>query len=541
MADIFCVKGVLVDPISRVKFGASLEIVGGKILNIVHDDSITAPFILPGMVDSHVHIESSMLMPVEFSAAAAKHGTIAAVCDPHEIANVAGVSGVDFMVNDAKNATIKLFFGVPSCVPSSPFDECFQPFTPDVIEGLINRDDLHFLGEMMNFPGVIGGSKSVMGILDVTRKAGKPIDGHAPALSGESLMRYVASGISTDHECFTMAEALEKIALGMKVLIREGSAAKNFEQLKELVRSNPESVMFCTDDCHPDDLKRHHINKFFKWCLEQGYDIFNILQATSVNPVKHYKLNVGLLQTGDSADFIVVDSLVDLNILSTYINGVDVLALKTRVDRISFPKYVFPEPSSFLNMNLDVISKGDKCKVIEIINDELVTNQLLIDVKKDKIVDIDTLNDILKIVVVSRYKPNEYAVGFIKGVGLKRGAIAASIAHDSHHIIAIGTNNSFIEHCIGYILQNRGGVCYDNSNCLYGLPLPVFGLMTNLDVNQAAQKYEEINNKVLADGCRLKAPFMTMAFMSLTVIPNLKITPSGLFDVAKFEPTSSFQ
>lgn len=530
-------KGVLVDPIERTMFGAELFVRDGVIESIKRDDSIKSPYIIPGMVDSHVHIESSMLTPVEFSKAAARCGTVAAVCDPHEIANVAGVAGVNFMIENAKSAIIKLFFGVPSCVPASPFDECFQPFTPEVVEELIKRDDLHFLGEMMNFPGVIYNNESVRKIIDITHKYKKTVDGHAPALSGDDLKKYVDAGISTDHECFTINEATEKINHGMKVLIREGSAAKNYNQLKELINTNASSVMFCTDDCHPDDLQKGHINLLLKKSLALGFDIFNILQATSVNPVKHYKLNVGLLQEGDSADFLIVNNLQDIRVESTYINGVDVLKKSTLTTKTIVPNYIFPE--SIGDIDISVPAKTGKFRAIGIINDELVTDNLEIVCDKNELsVDLD--NDLLKIVVLSRYVPNKFSVGFIRGFGLTKGAIAASIAHDSHHIIAVGADDNSIKQCLNYIVKNRGGVCYYNSEQIFGLPLPVFGLMTNLSVEGAGMKYGEINSRVVADGCKLKAPFMTMAFMSLTVIPKLKITPSGLFDVVQFKPTDMF-
>lgn len=538
MSTNFTVAGVVFDPINRESFGATLRIQDGKIVKIDKDSSIKHPVILPGFIDSHIHIESSMLTPANFAKAAVKHGTVAVVTDPHEIANVAGVKGVEFMINDAKGSDLKFYFGAPSCVPASPFDECFQPFTPEIIEGLMKRDDIHFLAEMMNFPGVIYKSESVMQILEKAHSVNKPVDGHAPGLGSDALKSYVSAGITTDHECFTLDEALEKIKLGMKILIRDGSAAKNFNVLHPLIKNYSEHLMFCTDDCHPDELLHGHINLKVKQSLALGYDVFDVLQVSSVNPVNHYKLNVGLLQEGDSADFLVVDNLQNLQIQSTFIDGVDVLAKKECVQKsYSALNYVFPTSFNPLHLNLRVASS--KVKAIEVINDELITNSVVI-TNEAETLSCNLKEDVLKIAVLSRYRENELSVGLIKGFGMKKGAIAASIAHDSHHIISVGCDDESIEKCLDFIIENRGGVCYFDGEQLYGLPLSVFGLMTDSTADLAAAAYEKINSKVIADGCKLKAPFMTMSFMSLSVIPHLKITPAGLFDVDKFNYTELF-
>ncbi|HOZ13591.1 MAG TPA: adenine deaminase [Tenuifilaceae bacterium] len=538
MSTNFTVAGVVFDPIKRESFGATLRIQDGKIVKIEKDSRIKHPIILPGFIDSHVHIESSMLTPSNFAKAAVKHGTVAVVTDPHEIANVAGVNGVEFMINDAKGSDLKFYFGAPSCVPASPFDECFEPFTPEIIEGLMKRDDIHFLAEMMNFPGVIYKSESVMQIIGKAHSVNKPVDGHVPGLSGDALKSYVSAGITTDHECFTLEEALEKIKLGMKILIRDGSAAKNFGALHPLIKEYSKHLMFCTDDCHPDELLHGHINLKVKQSLALGYDIFDVLQVSSVNPVNHYKLNVGLLQEGDSADFLVVDNLQNLNIQSTFINGLDVLETEEKVHKsYSALNYVFPTSFNPSNLNLKVASS--KVKAIEVINDELITNTVVINNEAETL-SCNLKEDVLKIAVLSRYKENELSVGLIKGFGMKKGAIAASIAHDSHHIISVGCDNVSIEKCLDFIIKNRGGVCYFDGQQLHGLPLPVYGLMTDSTAEVAASAYEKINSKVISDGCKLKAPFMTMSFMSLSVIPHLKITPAGLFDVDKFNYTELF-
>lgn len=538
---ISVVEGIIYDPIAKIIIPGRIILKNGRIDQIEPDDSITGPIILPGFVDSHIHIESSMLVPTAFSKIAIKHGTIAVVADPHEIANVAGVAGIDFMINNSKSAEMKFFFGAPSCVPVSPFDDCYEVIDSIEIEKLMKRKDIYFLGEMMNFPGVINSDADILKKISHALDNKKPIDGHAPGLVNESLKKYISTGISTDHECFTLEEAKEKLKLGMSVQIREGSAAKNFNTLHSLITTHPLKTMICTDDCHPEDLILGHINNTVKRSLKLGHNIFDILQVVSVNPVRHYNLDVGLLQIGDNADFIVVDNLENLNIKANIINGVNVLenssiSINTTSD---ITNYTF---SPTINLeNLSLMAKGSKVKVIEVLEGELVTNLIEKTVlTKDEKIITDIENDILKIVVVNRFKSNELYIGLIKGFGLTKGAIAESIAHDSHHIIAVGVDDLSIFRAIDYIIKNKGGVCYFDSNEIIGLALPVYGLMGFDSGNIIADKYKEINSKVVADGCKLQAPFMTLSFMALSVIPMLKITPRGLFDVTQFQFTDLF-
>lgn len=536
------VSGIIYDPIKRTKKAGIISIVNGRIGSIEDDESITGPLILPGFVDSHIHIESSMLIPSEFSKIAKKHGTIAVVADPHEIANVAGIEGIDFMINDSKNGEIKFFFGAPSCVPASPFDSCFEILDSKKIEQLLNRDDIFFLGEMMNFPGVVNDNPDVIKKIKTAIRAEKPVDGHAPGLSKDLLRKYVNSGITTDHECFTLEEAIEKINLGMMVLIREGSAAKNFNTLHPLIKIHPEMTMLCTDDCHPDDLIYGHINVQVKRSLAKGYDIFDILQVTSVNPIKHYKLNLGLIQEGESADFILVDNLSDLNVIGNYLEGVDILNdenINKRFQSDSNLNYLFP--SKILIEDLRLFPQKPKLKAIKIIEGELVTeieeyNTL---VEGNNIIS-DINNDFLKVVIINRYKNEEISIGFINGFGLKTGAIAESIAHDSHHIIAIGVDDFSIFNAIQFVIEKRGGLSYSNGSNVLGLPLPIYGLMSENSAEEIAKNYRNINEKVIEAGCKIKAPFMTLSFMALSVIPKLKITPKGLFDVNKFDFIDQF-
>ncbi|MEY1640216.1 adenine deaminase [Tenuifilum osseticum] len=529
------ISGKLVDPIGRRIVNAKIYFQDGVITQI--DESLDAEnvYIIPGFVDSHVHIESSLLVPTRFAQAAIKNGTVAVVADPHEVANVAGIEGVRFMIENARQSKLKFFYGAPSCVPASPVDECFEPFTSKEVAKLLDLPEVTHLAEMMNFPGVINGNTEVHSILSEAKARNKPIDGHAPGLSGENLTKYVSAGITTDHECFTLDEAKKKIELGMKVLIREGSAAKNFDALHPIIGQNPSMAMFCTDDCHPDELMGGHINKHVRKAIALGYDIFDVLQVASVNPVNHYRLNVGLLQVGQPADFIVVDNLKDFNVLSTYIKGVNVTNIEEDY-AAEPPLFSFPNHFDHHKIKLDFPS-GKPVKVIKVIEGELITETLKTSVP---VSGYDFDKDILKIVVLSRYNPNNIGVGLIHGFGMRKGAIASSIAHDSHHIVAIGANDDSILRAIDYIIESRGGICYFDGNETMGLALPFFGLMTNVDVSDAAKEYSLINKKLKADGCKLHAPFMTMAFMSLSVIPHLKLTPAGLFDVDRFSLTSIF-
>lgn len=536
------VEGVVYDPIKRIKIPGRILIESGRICRIDHDSNISGPIILPGFVDSHIHIESSMLTPVEFSRIAKKHGTIAVVADPHEIANVAGVEGIDFMIENSKGADIHFFFGAPSCVPASPFDDCYHVLDSLEIEKLLERDDIYFLGEMMNFPGVIYSDPDVISKIDSAKRHKKVVDGHAPGLTADDLTKYISSGIITDHECFTLDEALEKIHKGMKVLIREGSAAKNFDSLHSLIGTHTNNTMVCTDDCHPEDLIDGHINKLVKRSLSLGHNIFDLLQVVSVNPIKHYNLKLGLLQVGDSADFIIVDDLDNLVVSANFIKGKNILEdgkHQTSISKTNNLDYVFTKGIEINDLRLN--PKTNTIKAIQVLEGELVTELVDYSIKTlDQSVISDTENDFLKIVVVNRYKEKEVSVGFIKGFGIKKGAIAESIAHDSHHIIAVGVDDESIYRAIKYILNQKGGLCYNDGSTIWGLSLPIYGLISNEPAEIVAERYNDINTKVKNDGCLLKAPFMTLSFMALSVIPKIKITPRGIFDVIQFKFVDQF-
>lgn len=497
-----------------------------------------AEYVLPGFIDAHVHIESSMVSPSCFGAMAVQHGTVAVVSDPHEIANVVGEDGIDFMIENAKQSPLKFFFGVPSCVPATFFETSGAELNSDVVGRLLKRDDIYFLAEMMNYPGVIAGDERVIAKLRHAKAQGKPVDGHIPGVSGADLDKYVSAGISTDHECFTIDEASEKIALGMKILIREGSAAKNFTALHPLILEHPDMLMFCTDDCHPNDFQHGHINLTVKRALALGYDLFTVLKIACINPVLHYKLPVGLLTVGDSADFIVVDNLKDFNITQTYINGACVWdAASPFKSTISLPASL---PNKFdrdriTTKDIAVAAKSDKVRVIQIVDGELVTKEVVgSPIVENNYLISNSEEDILKIVVVNRYQNSPPAVGFIRGMGISRGAIATTIAHDSHNIICVGVKDEDIVSAVNTIVDYKGGLCVYTDNEASILPLPIAGLMSNLSVVETADKYENLEGIVRKLGSTLRSPFMTLSFMALIVIPEIKLSDRGLFSTKNF-------
>ena len=500
---------------------------------------------MPGLVDSHVHIESSMLIPSEFAKLAIKNGTVAVVTDPHEIANVLGINGVEFMIKNAEQTPLKTFFCAPSCVPATSFETSGAIIGPSEIEELFSKHKLNVLGEMMNYPGVIFDDIDVHKKLEIAKKYNAQIDGHIPGINGEQLEKYIASGISTDHECFGIDEAIEKIKLGMKVLIREGSAARNFNELFPLISKFNNMVMLCTDDSHPDDLIKYgHINKILKMGIKQDLDIFDLLFSASLNPIEHYNLPVGTLQKNDPADFIVVKDLQNFEIIETYIDG----KLVYSNNRILFnTKPEKPINKFFANKisskDIEVKDKGKNIKVIEVIDKELITNSFTC---KPKIINDNIVSnlekDILKIVVYNRYsQTSKPQVGFINGFGLNSGAIATSIAHDSHNIIAIGCSDDEIVSAINEIVENKGGLSYVKDKDYYTLPLEFAGLMTQRPAEEVAEIYQQLNTVIKSNGSKLSSPFMTLSFMALLVIPKLKIGDKGLFDVEKFEFTDLFE
>lgn len=551
----FKIQGNVVDIKAKNIFYGEVGVANGKITSIeplpnTKHQPQNSNFILPGFIDSHVHIESSMLVPSEFAKLAVVHGTVGTISDPHEIANVCGMDGVEFMIANGKTVPFKFHFGAPSCVPATIFETAGAALNAADVDILLQKNEIHYLSEMMNFPGVLSGDEEVYKKIAAAKKYGKPVDGHAPGLRGDDARRYIEAisirsstdavpplggGGATDHECFTADEALDKLKYGMKILIREGSAAKNFEALIDLMHEHFEMMMFCSDDKHPDSLVDGHINKLCQRAVAKGIDVFNVLQAACINPVEHYKMNIGLLHVGDAADFIVVEDLINFKVLQTYIDGL--LVAENGESRVMSPE------SGVLN-NFDCSEKnisafgcliseiGEKVYAIEALDGQLITNKIICNpVIKDGFYESGISNDILKIVVVNRYKNAPVAKSFIKNFGIKNGAIASSVAHDSHNIVAVGVDDESICKAVNLVIKERGGVSAVSNQKEMVLGLPVAGLMSNDDGYKVAAAYTAIDKMVKEEmGSTLTAPFMTLSFMALLVIPHVKLSDLGLFD-----------
>jgi adenine deaminase len=529
-------SGNIVDIVAGVIYPGTLEVRDGIIVNIVKETKNYDTHIIPGFIDSHIHIESSMLVPSEFARLAVTHGTVGAVCDPHEIANVLGVEGVRSMIENADTTSFKFSFGAPSCVPATPHETSGARIDIAETETLLQDGRIPYLSEMMNFPGVLGNDNEVMAKIAAANRQNKPIDGHAPGLRGEALRRYAAAGIDTDHECCEREEALEKIGLGMKILIREGSAAKNFEALYPLIEEYPDACMFCSDDKHPDDLAWGHINLLAKRAISKGIDVMKVLRCASLNPVLHYKLDAGFLQKNQPADFVVVDNLVDFTVLKTVIDG----KLAAERGKTCFPHRVPAILNRFFAGkktpdDFRVSIKGTQIRVIEVTEGRLMTGSLIETprIENGNAVS-DTERDILKIAVINRYENRPPALGFIKNIGLQKGAIASSVAHDSHNIIAVGVNDEAICDAVNLIIEQKGGISLVSDEFREVLPLPIAGIMSNEDGFIVAEKYARLNTLTRKLGTTLSAPYMTLSFMALLVIPQLKISDKGLFDSQSF-------
>jgi len=540
MKQAFTVQGNLVDLQRKSIYPASIQVADERIVAItpLPEGTPVRHYILPGFTDSHVHIESSMLIPSEFARLAVVHGTVATVSDPHEIANVCGLAGIEYMIADGNTVPFKFNFGAPSCVPATTFETAGATIDAADIEALMRREEIRYLSEMMNFPGVLNGDEEVLRKIAAAHRYSKPVDGHAPGLRGEAARAYIAAGISTDHECFTADEALDKLANGMKILIREGSAAKNFEALADLLHDHSDRMMFCSDDKHPDSLVAGHINGLCARAVAKGIDLFKVLQAACVNPVLHYGLKVGLLRPNDFADFIIVKDLEAFEVVQTFINGTLVAEngetriprtpSKTAVNQFSCTKKT---PADFAI----AATEGRQVAVIEALDGQLITNRVdeWLDAR-DGALQADAEKDILKLVVVNRYSNAPVATAFIRNFGFRSGAIASSVAHDSHNIVAVGVDDESLCRAVNLVIECKGGVSLADGEQEIVLPLPVAGLMSSEDGYEVAVRYAAIDAAAKALGTRLSAPFMTLSFMALLVIPHLKLSDLGLFDGDSF-------
>ncbi len=531
------VKGNIVDIELKKIFYGEIDVENGIIKTIgnISEEKEEFAYIMPGFIDAHVHIESSMLIPSEFAKLAVVHGTVATISDPHEIANVCGLKGVEYMIENGKTVPFKFHFGAPSCVPATVFETAGDSLDANAVDQLLAKNEIHYLSEMMNFPGVLQGNEDVFAKINSAKKYVKPVDGHAPGLRGEEARKYIEAGISTDHECFTKEEALGKLKFGMKILIREGSAAKNFEALIDLLNNHENEIMFCSDDKHPDSLVSGHINQLCQRAVAKGIDVFKVLKAACINPVKHYKMNVGLLKPGESADFIIVENMKSFKVKETFINGEKVA--ENGLTKIETQESYVINNFNCSKKNVDdfkiKISDFDR-EVIGALDGQLITEKIQMLPKKENGFYIsDVEKDVLKIAVVNRYNEAPVSKAFIHNFGLKKGAIASSVAHDSHNIIAVGTDDQSICDAVNLIIQSKGGISLaDHSNPAVNkiLPLPVAGLMSNEDGYKVAELYTHIDAAAKELGSKLSAPFMTLSFMALLVIPHLKLSDKGLFD-----------
>jgi len=499
--------------------------------------------IMPGFVDSHIHIESSMLTPYEFARKALIHGTVATISDPHEIANVCGIDGVNYMLNNARGAGLKFHFGAPSCVPATAFETAGAVLDSRAVDTLLGRDDIFYLSEMMNYPGVLFKDTEVLKKIASAKKYGKPVDGHAPGLKGDDAINYIAAGITTDHECFTKDEALHKLKYGMKILIREGSAARNFEALHELISEHPDKVMLCSDDKHPDELIKGHINELVVRAIGKGHDLFDVLRCACINPVHHYNMRCGLLKPGDPADFIVVQNFEQFNVQSVFIDGEQLvdegvckLEQKTHTTINSF------QTEEKHESDFSIPAKGNLVRVIDAIDGQLVTELAELEVASaDGLAVADVGRDLLKLTVVNRYENKPPAMGFIRNFHLKSGAIASTVAHDSHNIIAVGCDDTSIARSVNLLIKSKGGLSLVDGDEEMLLPLPVAGLMSTLSCDEVGELYSVMDKKVKQMGCTLRAPYMTLSFMALLVIPRIKLSDLGLFDGSSFTFTELFK
>lgn len=530
-------KGQLVDIHQRAIYPAAVHLSGSTISKVERLTSAEGPYLLPGFVDAHVHIESSMLIPSEFARLAVRHGTVATVSDPHEIANVLGEAGVEYMIANGQQVPFHFFFGAPSCVPATTFETAGATIDAAGVARLLQRPEIKYLAEMMNYPGVLQQDAEVMAKIAAAHRLGKPVDGHAPGLRGEQARQYAAAGISTDHECFTYEEGLDKIRLGMKIAIREGSAARNFEALIPLLREFPDQIMFCSDDKHPDSLLEGHINQLVARAVAQGYALFDVLRAACLHPVQHYNLGTGLLRAGDSADFILVNDLSSFEVEATYIKGQCV----ARQGQCLIPSQPAAAPNYFQctskqPADFALPASSEQARIIHAKAGALVTEQFTAEVRVEQGLALsDPDRDLLKLTVINRYQEAPPALAFIHGFGLKRGALASCVGHDSHNIIAVGTDDASLCRAVNLVIANKGGISAVSETEEQVLPLPVAGIMTTADGFETAKNYQAIDRFARQQlGCTLEAPFMALSFMALLVIPELKLSDKGLFDGSTF-------
>lgn len=502
----------------------------------------------PGFIDGHVHIESSMVTVPQFARAVVPLGTTSVISDPHEIANVLGYEGIRFMMESAKYNPLNVFFMLPSCVPSTRLETAGSQLRAFDIFPFLREKWVVGLGEMMNFPGVINGDEEVLDKIKVASE--KRVDGHAPGVGGKHLNAYIAAGIASDHESTTPEEALEKLRRGMYIMIREGTGTKNLRDLLKMVTpENSRRCIFCTDDRHPHDiLEEGHINFMIKTAIAHGIDPMSAIRMATLNPAEYFNLRkLGFLAPGNYADLVLLDNLSECRIRMVFKNG----QLVAEDGQMKYESSFKPDVKIRGSVNIKwlegdefvIPAMGKRCRVIGLIKDQIVTEELIIEPKiEDGRVVSDPARDILRCYVVERHHGSgNIGKGLVKGFGLKKGAMASSISHDSHNIVAVGVNDEDIFRAVIQINKMGGGLAVTcDGKVQAALELPIAGLMSSEPLEDVNRKLQQLNLQTRALGCNLADPFMAISFLALPVIPKLKITDLGLVDVDQFDFVSLF-
>lgn len=553
-ADFVIKNANIVNVLSEEIHEADIAIADGIIAGIgenYHGEkeiNINGAFVTPSFIDGHVHLESSMMLPKEFAKAVLPAGTTTVIIDPHEIANVFGLHGISFMHEAVKNLPMDVYTMLPSCVPATPFETSGFDLNSYDLSLLIDKPWVLGIAEMMNFPGVLNLDKNVMAKLELAKQKDKRIDGHAPMLSNKDLCAYIASGVKSDHECTTPNEAIEKLRLGMYLMIREGTAAKDLNALIPVLKNcNTRKCLFVTDDRHPSDLKEH-INGMVRRSVEAGVDPIKAVQCASLNTAEYFGLkDLGAVAPGYKADLLILPDL------KTFKPDMVIKGGKTVYENggltVNFEEAEVPSVRGSVNVkwiekdDFRINALSDTTRTIEIIPHQLVTKSTISKIKVENgnaVSNVDT--DTLKICVIERHRATgNIGKGFVKGFNIKNGAIASTVAHDSHNMIVVGTNDEDMYIAAVELVKTQGGkVVVSNGQVLSKLPLPIAGLMSNEKFEYVVDKCEELNNAAHSIGCTLEDPFMTMGFLSLPVIPELKITDKGIFDTTKFDFVNIF-
>lgn len=527
------IKGNILNVFTDEIYPGEIKIEHGIIESIKEVNADFNDIIVPGFIDAHIHIESSMLTPSRFAEIALRHGTTSVIADPHEIANVMGMDGIDYMIDDAKKTPLKYYFTAPSCVPATKFEKSGATISPNIIDNLLSRPEFVALGEVMDYNAVISNEKSILEKIKIAKKYHKPIDGHAPLLSGKNLQKYVKHGVITDHESTTKKEVAEKKRMGMKIMIREGSESK---MLEKLIYSNCDFIV--SADLKPEDLINGHLDKCLRKAVDYGMDPYEAIKLVTINPAEHYNLNAGSISPGKSADLVFIDNLRDFTVKRVVINGNTIFKKQKLLFRAN-PRPIdttlhvsLTKPEDFDLKAQNPAHKSATVNLINVSDNTIITKQssAKLSIQKKTIIP-SVFEDILKISVVDRYGGNTISNGFVKGFGIKNGAIASSVSHDSHNIIVVGTNSEYMSRATNHLIENKGGLAAISNQAKLDVTLPIAGLMSDKPAKVVANNSAKLNELVSNMGCELSSPFTSLSFMALPVVPEVKMTTNGLFNV----------